>query len=53
MQTINVSLQSRSYPIWIANGIIKKLPELLQSMNQNQVWIIFSQKYMEGNEVDS
>ena len=37
-------LQSRSYPIWIDNGILKTLPELLQPMNQGQVWVIFSQE---------
>ena len=44
MQTISVPLQSRSYPIWIDNGILKTLPELLQPMNQGQVWVIFSQE---------
>ena len=44
MQTISVPLQSRSYPIWIDNGLLKTLPELLQPMNQGQVWVIFSQE---------
>ena len=44
MKTISVPLQSRSYPIWIDNGLLKPLPELLQPMNQGQMWVIFSQK---------
>ena len=43
MQTISVPLQNRSYPIWIENGLLAKLPELLKPMNQNQKWVIFSQ----------
>ena len=37
-------LQNRSYPIWIENGLISKLPELLEPMNQGQAWIVFSQE---------
>ena len=33
MKTINVALKSRSYPIWLENGVLKKLPGLLQTMN--------------------
>ena len=44
MKTINVALKSRSYPIWLENGALKKLSSLLQTMNQNQTWVIFSQK---------
>ena len=43
MKTISVPLRSRSYPIWIDNGLIKTLPELLQPLNQGQTWVIFSQ----------
>ena len=43
MQAISVPLQNRSYPIWIENGLLAKLPELLKPMNQNQKWVIFSQ----------
>ena len=43
MQTISVPLQNRSYPIWIENGLLAKLPELLKPMNQGQKWVIFSQ----------
>ena len=43
MQSISVPLQNRSYPIWIENGLLAKLPELLKPMNQNQKWVIFSQ----------
>ena len=44
MQTISVPLQKRSYPIWIENGLINKLPELLKSQNHDQKWIVFSQE---------
>ena len=44
MQTISVPLQNRSYPIWIENGLINKLPELLKPLNQDQIWVVFSQK---------
>ena len=43
MKTINVPLQSRSYPIWVDNGLLNLLPNLLGSMNQGQKWVIFSQ----------
>ena len=43
MRTISVPLQTRSYPIWIDNGLLKTLPELLHPMNQGQKWIVFSQ----------
>ena len=44
MQTISVPLQNRSYPIWIENGLINKLPELLKPLNQEQNWVLFSQE---------
>ena len=37
-------LQNRSYPIWIENDLINKLPELLKSLNQDQKWVVFSQE---------
>ena len=43
MKTISVPLQSRSYPIWVDNGLLHSLPKLLEPMNQGQNWIIFSQ----------
>ena len=43
MQIISVPLQNQSYPIWIENGLLAKLPELLKPMNQGQKWVIFSQ----------
>ena len=43
LQTISVALQKRSYPIWIENGLLTKLPELLKPMNQGQKWVVFSQ----------
>ena len=43
MQTISVPLQNRSYPIWIENGLINKLPELLKPLNQEQNCVLFSQ----------
>ena len=43
MQNISVALQKRSYPIWIENGLLTKLPELIKPMNQSQKWVIFSQ----------
>ena len=43
MQTISVALQDRSYPIWIENKLLAKLPELLTPMNKGQKWVIFSQ----------
>jgi len=43
MQTISVSLQNRSYPIWIKSGLLTNLHELLKPMNQGQKWVIFSQ----------
>ena len=36
-------LQTHSYPIWIDDGLLKTLPELLQPLNQGQTWVIFSQ----------
>ena len=44
MKTISVPLQNRSYPIWIENGLLKTLPELLQPLNLGQIWVIFSQE---------
>ena len=44
MQTISVPLQNRSYPIWIENGLINKLSELLKPLNQKQKWVVFSQE---------
>jgi len=49
LQTISVSLQNRSYPIWIENGLIDKLPDLLRPMNQGQNWVIFSQEEIFNN----
>ena len=43
LQTISVALQKRSYPIWIENGLLAKLPELLKPMNHGQKWVVFSQ----------
>ena len=43
MQIISVPLQNRSYPIWIKQGILTNLSELLKPMNQGQKWVIFSQ----------
>ena len=43
MKTISVPLQAKSYPIWIENELLKKLPELLRPMNRGQTWVIFSQ----------
>ena len=43
LQTISVALQKRSYPIWIENELLTKLPELLKPMNQGQKWVVFSQ----------
>jgi len=43
LQTISVALQKRSYPIWIENGLLTKLPELLKPMNHGQKWVVFSQ----------
>jgi len=44
LQTISVPLQNRSYPIWIENDLINKLPELLKPLNQDQKWVVFSQE---------
>ena len=44
MQTINVPLQRRSYPIWVENGLLKTFSELLRPMNKGQTWVIFSQE---------
>ena len=43
MKTISVPLQAKSYPIWIENELLKKIPELLRPMNRGQTWVIFSQ----------
>jgi len=44
LETISLPLQNRSYPIWIENGLINKLPELLKPLNHRQKWVVFSQK---------
>ena len=44
MQTISVPLQKKSYPIWIKNSLINNIHELLDSLNQGQRWVVFSQK---------
>ena len=54
MRSISFPLQNRSYPIWIENGLLAKLPELLKPMNQGQKWVIFSQDgifRLYGNEL--
>jgi len=49
LQTISIPLQSRSYPIWIENGLINKLSELFAPLNQGQIWVIFSQEKIFNN----
>jgi 3-dehydroquinate synthase len=44
MQKIELKLDSRSYPILIEKNNLKKVPELLRPWNEDQKWIIISQK---------
>ena len=44
MKTINVKLVSKTYPIWIEDGILNGLSNLLYPFNNLQKWILFSQK---------
>ena len=43
MPTISVPLQKRSYPIWVDNGLLSRIPKLLKPMDQGQKWVMFSQ----------
>ena len=43
MNTIQVQLGERSYPINLESGILKKLPSILSDQNHGQKWIIISQ----------
>jgi 3-dehydroquinate synthase len=44
MQKIELKLKSRSYPILIERNNLKKTAELLKPWNDNQNWVIISQK---------
>ena len=51
MKKITVDLKSRSYPIYIKPGLIKKIPLYLSEYNTGQKWVIISQQnIMEINE---
>ena len=52
MQTISVALQKKSYPIWIENGLLDKLSNLLSPLNKGQKWILFSQNNILENYED-
>ncbi|MFQ6677597.1 MAG: 3-dehydroquinate synthase [Fidelibacterota bacterium] len=44
MKTIQVNLDTRSYPIHIESGLIKQISTILSERNQGQKWVIISQK---------
>ncbi|MAG20841.1 MAG: 3-dehydroquinate synthase [Candidatus Marinimicrobia bacterium] len=43
MKTVTVELADRSYPIHLENGLLDKLPEILDKQNGTSSWIIISQ----------
>ena len=43
MNTIQVALNKNSYPIYLENGLIQKIPKILSNKNHGQRWIIISQ----------
>ena len=43
MKTVTVELADRSYPIHLENGLLDKLPEILEEQNGTSSWIIISQ----------
>ncbi len=43
MSSLQVNLDSRSYPIHVQSGLIKKIPTLLSEGNHGQRWVIISQ----------
>ena len=44
MKKITVDLKSRSYPIYLEPGLVKKLPSHLSELNTGQRWVIISQQ---------
>ena len=44
MKTISVALGKRSYPIWVEQGLLKKITDLLNSMNTGNQWVIVTQE---------
>ena len=44
MKKITVDLKSRSYPIYIEPGLVKKIPSYLSEYNKGQKWVIISQQ---------
>ena len=44
MKKITVDLKSRSYPIYIEPGLVKKIPSYLSRYNKGQKWVIISQQ---------
>ncbi len=54
MNTINVNLGDRSYPIHIEQGLLEKIPAILSDYNHGQKWVIITQdRLMElfGNQI--
>ena len=43
MNTIQVALNKNSYPIYLENGLIQKIPKILSNKNHGQRWVIISQ----------
>ena len=43
METIQLDLGKKSYPIHIQKGLIKNIPELLSNVNFKQKWVIITQ----------
>ena len=44
MKKFTVDLKSRSYPIYIEPGLVKKIPSYLSEYNKGQKWVIISQQ---------
>ncbi len=48
MNTIQVELGNRSYPIWVKPGLLSDLPDKLQIFNHGQQWVIITQPFLAG-----
>ncbi|NOZ04097.1 MAG: 3-dehydroquinate synthase, partial [FCB group bacterium] len=46
MNTIQVELGNRSYPIWVKPDLLSDLPDKLQNFNHGQQWVIITQPFL-------
>ena len=44
MKNLKIELGTRSYPVYLETGLRSRFPELVQSLHQNQKWVLITQR---------